>query len=333
MTDRATHESAWVSAHAFYQDNLDPLVVEVVAPLMDELAAEGLARESFFLRYWDGGPHVRLRALPVQGEFRPDVEKLIMDRFGEYLAKKPSAESMPPEEYARLAPVLASGEGMSSYFACLQPNNSVSFIPYRREHNRYGYGAAVEAAERHFAESSRIALSILRRGATDGQRLTAAAAMILATWFVANPDPERLRLWIADRRGDVPELSGTERDRSGSTDERQQDLVGLARQMRALAGSHTRSPAGGTLVDWARSISLLRDVLAAEAASGAFTPPARASGRPGRISALDPAAGVPTVLDICSHLVCNRLGVSPDAEVILRRLSAEAVGELSSEEG
>ena len=49
--------STWISAHIFHAGDLDALITRVAGPLVSDLNPEGF----FFLRYWEGGPHLRLR--------------------------------------------------------------------------------------------------------------------------------------------------------------------------------------------------------------------------------------------------------------------------------
>jgi thiopeptide-type bacteriocin biosynthesis protein len=303
MTGVAEHEADWVSAHVFYEGDLDLLLTHVVDPLLEEFARSGLAREFFFLRYWDGGKHLRLRVLPAQNARRPEVEELITDRLGEHLARNPSADGGRADEYPRIARALAEMERVTSYAEVLSPNNSIAFAPYRREHGRYGYGGAIQAVERHFAESSRISLRVLTMGATPDQRANACAALIMLTWFIADPDLE----------------PGLGRPASPVLDEVQRSQVlRIARQMRMLAATFGELSTTGTLVDWARSIASLKATLTDRFALHADAPG-------------EPDIAVTTVLDQCAHLICNRLGLSPVAEGALRASAIEAVGALVSE--
>lgn len=306
MTDVAEHESDWVSAHIFYEGDLDLLLTRVVGPLLGAFAESGLAREFFFLRYWDGGRHLRLRVLPAQDIHRPEVEKLINERFGEYLARNPSEDGDRADKYARVAGALAEMERVTSYAEVPFPNNTVAFMPYRREHGRYGHGGAIQAVERHFAESSRISLRVLTMGATTDQRTSACVALIMLTWFIAQPDLVHIRAWTGAAgpgRAAAPALEG-QRDQ----------ILGIARQMRMLAAAFTEVSTTGTLVDWARSIASLKATLTDQGTG------------PG-----EPETAVPMVLDLCAHLVCNRFGLSPVAEGTLRASAAEAIGALVSE--
>jgi lantibiotic biosynthesis dehydratase-like protein len=330
MRESASRESDWVSAHAFYYEDLDRLVVDVIAPLTEDMTEDGLAHRWFFLRYWDGGPHVRLRVLPAREEDRAEVEELIGDRFGTYFARNPAAGSVGQDEYARIARLLAHWEGVPSHSERLYPNNSVSFIPYRREHDRYGRGASMDAVEQHFVESSRIAMRTLTKGTSPDQRTSAAAAVILLTWFSCESDPASLTSRMTARGRDLADVAEVDRATFPTVTERTGDgLVDLARRMWALAARATAVSATGTLVDWARSMAALRDALTEQVTGDALAAPVRGWQGPGGIAAVDPNRQVLVVLDTCAHLMCNRLGIAPVTEGTIRRLAAEAVGALS----
>jgi hypothetical protein len=383
--EAGVRESDWVSAHVFYQGDLTELVVDGAAPLVREMVSGGLASGWFFLRYWEGGTHLRLRVLPAGGDGNGDaVRALLTERLGRYLRERPSAELMQPAEYARLAPVLAARERMPSYAETMYPNNSVVFLPYRREHGRYGHGASVEAVERHFVESSRLAAALLAgrrrrdgvpaapsdavpaassdagpRGAVAGEgwpgrRDTIAFSLILLTWLVCQPDPARLaeaggglyRAWgrgldaldgldrdVED--GDVAEGDGAGVDEADFDERyrRQRDkLVGLTRGVRDTAARLPHQAGRGVLGWWGTSVLRLRNALAHEVAAGRFTPP-RLGHQPA--SASSPTATgdlhgrVLPVLDICAHLLCNRLGISLLDEAYLRYLAISSAAALA----
>lgn len=303
MAELARSGSAWVSAHAFFQDDLDLLVTQVVAPLVEELADGGMAGEYFFLRYWEGGPHLRFRVLPAAGVSRDEVQRLIGERFGQYLSQRPSPDRWSAEDYAALAPRLARQEGMRSWAPRLSPNNSVAFIAYRREHDRYGDDASIQAVERHFAESSRIALRVVALAAPAPQRATLALACLLVAWFLGGTDRDDLTIWLGDRLGAAPPEPAPADELSRT--------VELARTAQQLAEGNFGPRPESALACWARSMGELRTALAT-AAGGSDQ-------------------GVLPVLDLCAHLICNRLGVSVTTETALRKLAAGAVDSLRTE--
>ena len=135
----------WVSAHLYHGGDLDALVTGVVAPLVDETTTAGLVDGHFFLRYWDGGLHVRLRLRPARHEHAGPVRDRVRHRAAAHFAAHPSAPAMSTEVYRTLAPTLARGERLDRYEPRLLPNDSVRFIAYRPEHHAYGTGPALAA--------------------------------------------------------------------------------------------------------------------------------------------------------------------------------------------
>jgi len=298
---------SWVSVHAFYDDHLDLLLTGVVAPLIDELAAAGLADESVFLRHWGGGQHLRLRVRPAPGAEPAEVSRLIELRFRDYLSRHPAPERISPPEYAHSAPA--------------RPNNSIAFIAYRPEHDRYGLGPSLAAVERHFVESSRIALRIVTGKVPPDHRAAVAIALILIAWFTGEPDPGRLAAWAVRPSTGAAPLPAPDPANLGQAVELARHARQLARNARDLAGP-------GTLVEWARSLARLRAELAMQVAAGVFA--GSAPGRDGGLRTADD--GIRSVLDLCAHLVCNRLGLPPVAEAALRDLAAEAVRSLTEQQ-
>ena len=71
----------WVSLHLFYHDNPMPLLVECVQPMIKELYARHLLQRFFFIRYWQGGPHIRLRLLPSNEAMREALMALVTTRI------------------------------------------------------------------------------------------------------------------------------------------------------------------------------------------------------------------------------------------------------------
>ncbi|GAA4947955.1 hypothetical protein GCM10023224_34770 [Streptomonospora halophila] len=307
-------ESDWVSAHAFYHGDLDLLVTEGIAPLAAELASAGALRRWFFLRYWEGGPHARLRLLPERGH-RARVERAVLEGLAGYFRARPSREPMRRDRYLHMASYYARRERAEAFETDLRPDNSVALLPYRREYDRYG--GACEAVEHHFAESSRIALRLLAGGASSEQRTTAAFAAVLLAWLVAEPDLGRLAARVgtaesaAPRSVDLLGLGGT--PPSARRQQRRDQAVGVARGLLPLAAHAGDVPRSGTFVDWTRSaITLRADV--ERARTGTSGP--------------DPFQ----VLDTGAHLFCNRIGVLLDSEDEIRGAAAEAVGALAAEQ-
>src|SRR5262245_49726704 len=78
----------WHCVHIHYEGPKEPLLIECIGPLIDAARTRGLARW-FFLRYWKGGSHVRVRL-----QFSPgapaDAWEAFVDGVHAYLREKPS---------------------------------------------------------------------------------------------------------------------------------------------------------------------------------------------------------------------------------------------------
>jgi hypothetical protein len=130
-------ERSWVSAHLFYHGDQDAVIVGVVRPAVERLRREGVADGFFFLRYWEGGPHVRLRVL-TRPEQVQEVRAVIEETAAEFYRTSPSESAMSEQEYADSAPGLAKMEHMADYDTVLHPDNSVAFIDYVPETDVFG---------------------------------------------------------------------------------------------------------------------------------------------------------------------------------------------------
>jgi hypothetical protein len=302
--ERAEH---WLSAHLYYHDPLDPLLTGMVAPLVQELAVAGLARRFFFLRYWDGGPHLRLRLWTAAGAREP-VEARVVERYAEFTRAHPAPDRLDVAGYRRRAAELARWEGLTGYAPEPHPNNSLAFVPYRPEHHRYGHGGGLAAVERHFAESSRIALRLICAGATAAHRRTAAFSMLLLAWHTAARAAGQARVPSLPPALVDPEAEATylrQRLRLRALAIRMSELAhrtaGEAGREAPLAGEAGPTDA---LTSFATSLTRLRGALAAPPSPG-------------------------SILDNCGHLICNRLGIEPVEEGRLRYLAARTADSLS----
>lgn len=290
----------WVSAHLFYQGDLDDLLIRLVRPLVDDLAADGLTDAYFYLRYWEGGPHLRLRLRAADVGALPRLRDLVATRCTRYLRTRPSPDVLDPGEYTVMAAELARRERRTSYETTLRTNNTIAFVAYRPETWRYGTGRSLRAVERHFAASSRAALGALPLG----HREAVGYAVILLAWLVSPPRADAVMRY---------EEAGTEQ---ASAVEAQWErhhvrLLQDAQRLRRLV----ERPGRGLLAEWAAAVRCLRSELDQDL------------DLPG-----DRARNVGAVLDICAHLMCNRLGVPLTAEPPLRRMAALTMAALDDNE-
>lgn len=164
---RSPEERAWRSEHLFhageiYSGTSDAVILEAVEPFVRSCEARGWIDRWFFIRYAEGGGHVRLR---LQGD--PAVlEREAAPALREHLATlfPGVAEGLPPH------PAPRAGEGVTH----------VATVPYEPETDRYGGPDGVLLAEEFFHRSSEAALALLHR-TRRGDRASRLGKALLAT--------------------------------------------------------------------------------------------------------------------------------------------------------
>ncbi|WP_017607928.1 thiopeptide-type bacteriocin biosynthesis protein [Nocardiopsis xinjiangensis] len=309
-----TSTDPWVSVHLFHQGEQDRLVLDLVAPVVTELREHGLTDRWFYLRYWNGGPHLRLRVLARTEEAREEIRSVLAARCTGHLARSPSPDLVDQQTYLEQARRFGALEGVEPVER-MYANNSVHLLPYTREHDRYGRGDSLEAVERHFCESSDLALRILGSRPEPTQRETTVLTFLLLSWFTAAEDVGALARRQLDHAAERIRFHGPE-SAERSADALYESSRERLERIAATAGRVVRARdrlRPGSLTDWARSVGRMTDAL-------------RVSG-PG-----DAPASTTGVADLCTHLFANRIGVRIDAEGSLRYLAARAVTETTMPE-
>ncbi|MCE6996472.1 hypothetical protein LZG04_16935 [Saccharothrix sp. S26] len=309
----------WVGAHVFHRGDQDLLVTRAVAPLCEELSRGGRVRGWFFLRYWEGGPHVRLRLL-VKAHPR-DVRVAVVRACARHLAEHPSPpDGWSQHEYEALARRRAEDERLARWDRRLRPVDTVEFVAYEPEHHAYGEGRALRAVERHFTDSSHLAVRLL--AAPPERRAGAALAMLTLAVAVCEPDLERAAARFASVRTRQP-TAPLPRD----------DLLDQTRRLWAWASSELADPAStDPLAAWWLSIHALHATLTGLRARGDFAPVDSLSPFAGLARAVRPEDPVvPYVVLRCAHLLCNRLGLSAATEARLASLTARTLSDLHDE--
>ncbi|MBA2935162.1 hypothetical protein HZF05_13815 [Sphingomonas sp. CGMCC 1.13654] len=177
-------ESSWLAFHVFYHGDQDVLLWRCVKPLIQELRTGGRISEYFFVRYWNGGPHVRLR---VKAELDSSAtSETIRRAVKAFLADTPGGAAITAEQYERIAKRRRSAGGSpieDEEVEPLRPPDTFEERRYVYEAIRYGsWQAARVATEHHFRFSSDLAMFILGQTLDDmDAKLTIALSLSAAT--------------------------------------------------------------------------------------------------------------------------------------------------------
>ncbi|MFT9669105.1 thiopeptide-type bacteriocin biosynthesis protein [Streptomyces rhizosphaericola] len=233
MTHSPDH-TPWLSLHCFLRsapEDVDTLLTEEVAPLLDGLVAGGEAGGWFFIRYDEGGHHLRIR---VRGASEATAVSL-----ADALAK--AAGRLPD-----------TGAGAVTGQA---DHAEVRAVPYVPETARYGGPEALPVAEEVFVRSSRVAVRAVRETPRGSARLALAIDLAHTTALACGPDRLAAAQWLRRHAAgwrwaeDVPLLAPRYvHARVNSVYALQRDdLVSRARAVRQALDDGTAPP---VLTDW-----------------------------------------------------------------------------------
>jgi hypothetical protein len=289
----------WTSAHLFYQGDFDLLIVKVVGPLVEQIRMADPTTEFFFLRYWEGGPHVRLR---ISSESSTTYRPLIELRALEFFDAFPSNDRLTnPRLFVEYSSALAERERVH-IMPVRYPNDSIQFIDYTFDSQRYG--ATREAVEKHFYESSRLALGLLNKALSIDQRQAVAFTAVLLSFAACHSKENEIGELILSSWGswgfENPQDPERQQALLKAYQERKGELTAMAHGILHSARSGSASSADVFAAGWFSSLRNLFGSL-------------KGADRKRRL-----------IVDACAHMLMNRLGLSPSREGYVRYLAAHA---------
>jgi thiopeptide-type bacteriocin biosynthesis protein len=151
VRERPVTRGCWVYAKVFWRGDLDELLIDSIRPWVIGVRDRRLIDRFFFVRYWEGGQHLRLRCRLELPSLRSALEDDLQSKIAIYAPSKTDAGQW-----------------------------SVEFDSYEPESLRYGGAEAMDGAEAYFDASSRAALALLP-SFTKGSsyRISAAIELLL----------------------------------------------------------------------------------------------------------------------------------------------------------
>lgn len=160
----------WTSLHVWCHGigPQEDLVTEL-APLLD--TGEN---PWFFVKYWYGGPHVRLRWSDPCPHLRHEVEQ----RVKAFFDGRTLLEADRDRFYAAVS---FDGEDLDPSSLPWYANGTVLEVPYVPETERYGSGELMYLSEDAFAASSALAVTVFRSSRSLTTRVALAAVILVRT--------------------------------------------------------------------------------------------------------------------------------------------------------
>lgn len=149
---------ACLSVHLYY-NNIERLLTQALPAFLKEAKDKGLFERFFYIRYWEKGPHLRLRLFGNKEILQKQLRPLLEQHFFNFYQQKPSRRfNARPGDFA---------------------NNSIQFIDYQAEMDRYGGSVGLQLAEWQFQQSSQTLLELLPQFAQKQQKMGLALQMHL----------------------------------------------------------------------------------------------------------------------------------------------------------
>jgi thiopeptide-type bacteriocin biosynthesis protein len=205
----------WVSAHLYFDGDLfgapgDRVVRSVVSPLMATVRENGLARQTFFIRYSDPDPHVRLRILPRSASAARRVVRLVERRWAGLPAR--------------------TTNGLRAA--------AMRWIAYEPELPRYGGPHAISIVEALFNSSSVVACRCLTPAVSRdrGERLGHGLSVAIVFLHAFLGDEARMAAFATRKAENYMHWPGMVLARR-----QRRDLVRTARRLATVQGAAIRS--------------------------------------------------------------------------------------------
>lgn len=157
----------WLSAHLFYRGNLHLLLKKLVLPFLQEWEQSPALQRYFFIRYGEGGKHIRLR-LQLLPQWENAAKEKLEAIAATFFKEHPALENS------------TSVPGQSAV-----ETEGVRYVVYQPEYNRYGGEEVMRGAEIQFGASAAFVVAQLADSEnwSAQQRFLFAIKMHLAFWI------------------------------------------------------------------------------------------------------------------------------------------------------
>lgn len=160
-------ENNWKSFHVFVWDySLFDEIIENTYKYFEEVNIE----KAFFIRYWEGGPHLRFRIeTPLAYENSKRIFENMLNQISEH---NPYLERITLNKKQFYESSFLDGQNINIEKLPWYPNLSVYQIPYNREFDRYGGENLINLSEECFVDSSKVAVQVIRTDKRQSYKVT-----------------------------------------------------------------------------------------------------------------------------------------------------------------
>lgn len=296
----------WHSIHLFLADpaQADEFLLQVIAPEMAALRAGGQLESWFYIRYWEQGPHLRLRLQHVREAIYAPLQVRLHAQLQRYVRAGAQWPHAYPDDMVFERPEVDAEARR------WLPQGTVRAIAYQPELQRYGGVHALAVSERLFAFSSALALQVIEATPDADARRSRGLLLTSVALAAATPDRASLLAFLQQMQGTWQAILGE----VGSLQAAAQLVSPIQRgHYLALIGHLQQGGAApqGIAREWWAQLQQASAAWRALAGRGLLQCPL--SGQvvidvPGQ------ARAIAALLDSHIHMMNNRLGLSPEIE-------------------
>lgn len=186
----------WHSLHVYVHrpaSAVDAFLLGAVAPVLDQARQDSRIGGWFFIRYWEGGPHLRVRLRDASDLVAAEVRNTLEERLSEDNGPR---EALDAETYYG-----ALGRPQGSTAHGWHQDGSVVYQPYEPEVARYGGETGLMHSEDFFVRSTQVALTVLRHGRERPAKLQLAFDAIVATVRALGIGDLEIPIWLRQHVG------------------------------------------------------------------------------------------------------------------------------------
>ncbi len=304
--------SYWASIHIFLSDPAknEAFLVDYLPSFARDLVKAGRAKYWFFMRYWEGGPHIRFRFLTSSRQEEQAVVELIRNNISVWKAKV----ALDKESY--YANHTFDGSSIPVEELPWYPDGSVEAIQYQPEIHRYGGAYAITANEKLFSLSSSLALVLTKATQKNpAKRYSLALSMMLASLCAYRYELKTIIDFFSAYAGYWQQYS--EQTKRLAATELSEPFVEPAHVamiksiiLRAKANEKTNEPQS----IWSHGVQSFVTELSKLQLNGQLCSP-----MDGQVVVSAPASegAILNIISSQMHMLNNRLGLTPSQELLL----------------
>lgn len=311
MTAPNPEAPAWLSFHIYAHDvhqHFD-LLRDCCLPLLTVVRSAGLLNSWFYIRYWEGSPHIRLRLLGAVDELRRIVQPGLIQAVASFVDRHPMGLRLDSHTY--YVGFERELQGRDSSLLPWYEHGSVVESIYEPETIRYGGAMALPVSEQLFNASSEFATHVLLAvGASRSRLLAVASEIMLMTVMGFGIGP---RDFFLDYRTSWQTFRAEQANAVSANHTYQIQRTALVHQLRSFPSRLEGEPYRTWLLHLAKAHGILSRLFG------------HGSSNRGTV---DVSSALRAICASHVHMTNNRLGIMVNTEIYLASLLHDALHEV-----